>query len=33
MGLRADISAKEFTIPGLVDAIVRWRTAHRESTT
>jgi uroporphyrinogen-III synthase len=33
MGLPADISAKEFTIPGLVDAIVRWRTAHRESTT
>ena len=27
MGLRADISAKEFTIPGLVDAIVPWRSA------
>jgi uroporphyrinogen III methyltransferase/synthase len=24
MGLRADISAREFTIPGLVDAIIRW---------
>ena len=33
VGLRADISAKEFTIPGLVDAIVCWRLAHLESTT
>jgi len=33
MGLRADISAREFTIPGLVDAIVRWAAIHCESTT
>src|SRR3984885_8443923 len=33
MGLRADISAREFTIPGLVDAIVRWAATHCESTT
>jgi uroporphyrinogen-III synthase len=32
MGLRADISAREFTIPGLVDAIVRWADVHEEST-
>src|SRR3984885_13658259 len=33
VGLGADISAREFTIPGLVDAIVRWRADYGESTT
>jgi uroporphyrinogen-III synthase len=31
LGVRCDISAKEFTIPGLVDAIVRWATTNRQS--
>jgi uroporphyrinogen-III synthase len=29
MGLRVDVSAREFTIPGLVAAIVRWAAATR----
>jgi uroporphyrinogen-III synthase len=33
MGLYPDISAQEFTIPGLVEAIVRWAVAREESTT
>jgi len=33
VGLGADISAREFTIPGLVDAIVRWRADYGKSTT
>jgi uroporphyrinogen-III synthase len=32
-GLPVDVSAKEYTIPGLVEAIVRWAAAHEELTT
>ena len=30
--LQVDVSAREFTIPGLVEAIVRWSSFHRQST-
>lgn len=32
LGLRADISARKFTIPGLVEAIVRFKSGQRSST-
>jgi uroporphyrinogen-III synthase len=32
-GLTVDLSAQEYTIPGLVEALVRWAAAQEESTT
>jgi uroporphyrinogen-III synthase len=33
LGLPVDVSAQEYTIPGLVQALVRWAAAHEESAT